>query len=195
MFEQIVKDRANVYFLIGIVAIATVLQVTDLILGFFQVYSRILNMFTLVASFLIAIILYLVTAKEKALAGIAFVLACFGFIAHISNSGSTESFNLFSQAFNIFIDVAYILFGFILLKISSLPGKMLSWGLILYSCFRLCIAAVFDTFIGRDITPSISIMMYVWNLVLLPVPLIIISSGLIMHLLSFTQNKEIPVQE
>lgn len=196
MFEQIVKDKANVYFLIGIVALATILQFTDLVLGFFQVSSRILSMFTLVASFLIAIVLYLVTAKEKALAGIAFVLACVGFVAHISNSGSTESFNLFSQTFNIFIDVGYILFGFILLKINTIPGKMLSWGLIAYSCFRLCIGTIVETsFIGRDITPSISIMMYVWNLILLPVPFIIINLGLILHILSFTKNKEVAIQE
>lgn len=196
MFEQIVKDKANVYFLIGIVAIATVLQVTDLVLGFFQIFSSILSMFTLIASFLIAIILYLMTAKEKAMAGIAFVLACIGFVAHISNSGSTESFNLFSQAFNIFIDVAYILFGFILLRINTIPGKMLSWGLIAYSCFRLCMGAIVNSsFIGRDVTPLISIMMYVWNLILLPVPFIIINLGLILHLLSFTKNNEVAVQE
>lgn len=196
MLEQIIKDKANVYFLIVIVALATLLQVTNLVLGFFQVFSRILSMFTLVTSFLIAIILYLVTAKEKALAGVAFVFVCFGFVAHISNSGSTESFNLFSQAFNILIDIAYIVFGFILLKINTTPGKMLSWGLIAYSCFRLCIGTIVETsFIGSDITPLMSIMMYVWNLILLPVPFVIINLGLILHLLSFTKNKEIQVQE
>lgn len=197
MFEQIIKDKTNVYFLIVTVAVVTIFQVTSQFLGFFQIFSRILSMFTLVASFLIAIILYLVTAKEKALAGVAFVLACVGFVAHISSSGSTVSFNLnlFSNAFNIFIDFGYILFGFILLKINTTPGKMLSWGLIIYSTFRLCAGTIVDTFIGRDITPSISIMTYVWNLILLPVPFIIINLGLILHLLSFTKNKEIRVQE
>lgn len=194
MFEQIVKDKANVYFLVGIMVIYFLLFLLANILGFFfiKMDMSLMGMF-MVLMLLFQFILYLMTFDGKGFAQVALILALIGAFSGII---ALKTDILWLRDLSSFTYLGYIMFSFLLMRVKTTPGRMMSWGLLIYSFFFLCEPTFSASLLGL---PPYDLTGYVFNIILSTLlqilPLLCVTIGVILHLLSFTKNKEIPVQE
>lgn len=192
MFEQIVKDKANVYFLIVIVGIYALSLVISIILGYFEISNSVQNIVITVLGLLIPIIFYLITSKEKGLSTTAFVLSITGLLLHVA---AIKTNTEFQSSFMLLHHFANILFAFLMMKINTSAGRMMSWGLLIYAFFWLCEPILNNAIIAIENISILYTVSIITAIFLTVIPLVIMSFGVILHLLSFTKNKEIPVQE
>lgn len=192
MFEQIIKDKANVYFLIVIVGIYALSLVIGIILGYFGFVSGVQNIVTTVLGLLMPIIFYLITSKEKGLSTAAFVLSITGLLLHIA---AIKTNTELLSSFILLHHFANILFAFMLMKVNSPAGRMMFWGLLIYAFFWLCEPILNNAIIAIENISTLYIVSIITAIFLTVIPLVVMSLGVILHLLSFTKIKEIPVKE
>lgn len=135
MLRQVLKDSFNAYAFIILVIISIALGILSMffMVFSFQIYSSIISGLWQVLSLIFITVYFMATRHEPGLAGSGLVLGIIGVLGSMAmrGLGNPQTFEL------VAFGLSNLLFSIALLKQEGIPAKLLSWCLIIVSCYNL----------------------------------------------------------
>ncbi len=135
MLKQVLKDAFNAYAFVVLFSISIILAILAMLFVVLNVGfdTTVISGLGQALSLVFIIAFFMATRNEPGLAGTGLALGIIGVVGSLpmKGLGGEQSFVMVTFA------LSNLLFGIVLLKQEGLSARLLSWGLIILSCFNL----------------------------------------------------------